>query len=105
MAKELECIINTGHYMFQGNEAGSSRGQILLKYEPFSTQLPALLPSTNQQEVTERQRPSLIPLQSQLSELNAEQIGDFVRKLGFINKEKEGGKQIKWFIHLNQVLV
>ena len=28
-----------------------------------------------------------------------------MRKLGFMDKEEEGGKQIKQFIHLNQVLL
>ena len=113
MEKELECLINTGHYTFQfsGNGTGSSRGRILLKYKPFSAQLPPL--STNQEEGTEGQCP-IDSLQGQSSELggrpqeelwNEEQIGDFVRKLGFMDKENEGGKQIKQFIHLNQVLL
>lgn len=32
-----------------------------------------------------------------------EQIGDFARKLGFLDEEKEGGDKIKHFLHLNQV--
>ena len=38
---------------------------------------------------------------------NTEQIGDFVRKLGFLDKEKdkEGGDKIKHFLHINEVHV
>ena len=32
-----------------------------------------------------------------------EQIADFVRKLGFLDAEKEGGEKIKLFLHLNSV--
>ena len=36
---------------------------------------------------------------------NTEQIGDFVRKLGFLDKEKdkEGGDKIKHFLNINEV--
>jgi hypothetical protein len=35
-------------------------------------------------------------------EMNGEQIRDFVRKLGFLDKDKDDEK-IKHFLHLNQV--
>ena len=34
-----------------------------------------------------------------------EQIADFVRKLGFLDAEKEGGEKIKLFLHLNTVSI
>ena len=34
---------------------------------------------------------------------SSEQIADFVRKLGFLDAEKEGGEKIKLFLHLNTV--
>ena len=34
-----------------------------------------------------------------------EQIGDFVRKLGFLDTEKEGGDKIKQFLHLHSVSI
>ena len=34
---------------------------------------------------------------------NSEQISDFVRKLGFLDTEKEGGDKIKHFLHINEV--
>lgn len=35
--------------------------------------------------------------------MNSEQVRDFVRKLGFVDKDKKGGNQIKQFLHLYQV--
>ena len=35
----------------------------------------------------------------------SEQIADFVRKLGFLGTEKEGGDKIKLFLHLNSVSI
>ena len=35
---------------------------------------------------------------------NNEQISDFVRKLGFLDQEQEEGKQIKRFLHVNEVM-
>ena len=34
---------------------------------------------------------------------NSEQIGDFVRKLGFMDAEREGGEKIKHFRHISSV--
>ena len=36
---------------------------------------------------------------------NNEQISDFVRKLGFLDQGKEEGKQIKRFLHINEVML
>ena len=43
---------------------------------------------------------------SNLERWNTEQIGDFVRKLGFLDKEKdkEGGDKIIHFLHVNEVM-
>lgn len=43
---------------------------------------------------------------SNMERWNTEQIGDFVRKLGFLDKEKdrEGGDKIKHFLHVNEVI-
>ena len=42
---------------------------------------------------------------SQVESMNMEQVKDFVRKLGFMDKEKEGGDKIKHFLHLSQVII
>ena len=34
---------------------------------------------------------------------NTEQIGDFVRKLGFMDTQKEGGEKIKHFRRISEV--
>ena len=36
---------------------------------------------------------------------NHEQISDFIRKLGFLDEEKEGGEGIKHFLHVSEVCV
>ncbi len=36
---------------------------------------------------------------------NSEQIGDFVRKLGFMDTEREGGEKIKHFRHISSVSI
>ncbi len=44
-------------------------------------------------------------LVAQVESMNIDQVKDFVRKLGFMDKEKEGGDKIKHFLHLSQVLL
>ena len=44
-----------------------------------------------------------LSIQSIEQRWNSEQISDFVRKLGFLDTEKEGGEIIKRFLHLNSV--
>lgn len=34
---------------------------------------------------------------------NSEQIRDFVRKLGFLDKDQKGGDRVKNFLYLSQV--
>ena len=92
MTKELDCVIDTGRYVFQVDELGRSEVQMLLEYEPMSIE--PFHPQNHTKSVT----------QSQHKETwNQEQIGDFVRKLGFVDKKK-GEEKIKYFLHLNQVL-
>ena len=67
---------------------GSNKGQLLLEYEPASPQIEGAERGTVHRE-----------------RWNSEQIGDFVRKLGFVDKsnDKEGDASIKHFLNLNQV--
>lgn len=81
MEETLQCITNTGCYLLK---LGVGKGQMLLRYEPTSHNVKA----------SERVH---------VEEWNSEQIRDFVRKLGFIDKEKAEGVQIKRFLSLNQV--
>jgi hypothetical protein len=84
----LQCIISTGYYSLCFDvEAGVGKGQMFLRYKPSS--------------------PQSIEVNSDDEEKwNSERIRDFVRKLGFLDKEKaQGGIQIKRFLSLNQVSV
>ena len=91
---------------------------MLLEYEPSSAQLSVKeSPKTRGSGERSLEGPgnhimSQRSLENQLSvegsgvrieRWNSEQIGDFVRKLGFMDKEKEGGDRIKHFLHLTQV--
>lgn len=77
------------------DEVGSDRDHILLEYEPEKriqwVQPPLQMQTESQVKKTHIER------------WNLEQIGDFVTKLGFLDKDGEGGGNIKDFVHLNQV--
>ncbi len=73
---------------------GNGKGRLYLEYEPFSSVSKSLsnLPGVaGLGKVSCRERKT------------EEQINDFLRKLGFMDKEKEGGDFIKQFLHLSQV--
>ena len=135
VAKELECIIETGCYTFQlgvwpGAElSGGIKGQLFLEYEPysssFSTTTNTSSTTTNTSSTSTTASSTSFSTsrsiqvvagphqegvecvdshaQSRMERKTGEQIDDFVRKLGFMDKEKEGGNLIKQFIHLSQV--
>ena len=99
VAKELDCIITTGNYLFLTPDASSSGAELMLEYSPsplhqfvppppFLSSQPS---SLKDQDVVNMQR------------WNSEQISDFVRKLGFLDAEKENGNRIKDFLHVNEV--
>ena len=94
-------IITTGSYTFNlgTEELGSSKGEMFLEYE----HLP-LLPSSPEWELDDHEMKRLQATQGKMrsKKWNREEIGDFVRKLGFMDKDK-GGDKIKHFLHLNQV--
>ena len=88
MAQDLNSIIETGHYCFEMKH-DTGQWQMFLEYEPITLQLSA--PSERAAEPT-------------LEKWNGEQIEDFVRKLGFLDKDKEEGRErITAFLHFNQV--
>ena len=124
VAKELKSIVETGIYTFHLNgmdEMGVNRDYMLLEYQPASTLFlaePSFRSSTSQLGVKNPQENGVklqvlsaeMPEQSELKHSqketwNLEQIGDFVRKLGFLdeNKVEEGRIKIKHFLLLNQV--
>lgn len=76
---------------------------MFLEYVPSSTHL--LTPTPDPHQVA---TPSSLGVEPQGDKVrrekwNREQIGDFVRKLGFLDKDKEGGDRIKLFLRLSQV--
>ncbi len=66
-------------------------------------------PTPTQRQITTISQPEGSEKESevkfQVKSMNIEQVKDFVRKLGFMDKEKEGGDKIKHFLHLSQVLI
>jgi len=120
VAKELDRIITTGYYIFLTSDTSRSRGELQLEYSPSPSQQPQLPVS----QPSSLEDPEVVPPQMRehpriLSRLesrndhevevrnvelwNSEQISDFVRKLGFLDTEKEGGDKIKHFLHVNEV--
>ena len=100
MAKELDSIISTGNYLFLTPDTSSSGAELIIEYNPSTfhqfpphTLLTAIQPSSSDAMMFNTQR------------WNNEQINDFVRKLGFLDSEKEGGNRIKDFLHVNEVCV
>ena len=105
MAKDLDCIIQTGHYQF---EFTSSEGIVMtLQYCPADSPQAALpaQPSSLENGSPQRPRPTK-PSDKEgpggKERWSKEQIDDFVRKLGFWDAEK-GEDKIKHFLHLNEV--
>ena len=95
MENELDCIIGTGKYTFHlgGEESGSGQGRMFLDYDFHDT-------SHSPAEAEFRTDPGKVR-----REMSDEQIRDFVRKLGFLDKDKDEdvAKKIKHFLYLSQV--
>ena len=93
----------------------------MLEYSPstFHQSTPPPLPSS---QLSTLEDPKELPLQIQtlqresqsgheremtqmvnVQHWNSEQISDFVRKLGFLDTEKEAGDKIKHFLRINEV--
>ena len=102
VAKDLEYIVNTGCFKFEfgEREADNREGRLLLEYK---SPIPTLqqITTISQLEGSEKESEVIFQVKS----MNIEQVKDFVRKLGFMDKEKEGGDKIKHFLHLSQVLI
>jgi len=112
VAKELECIVDTGIYIFTlTSDASGGKAEVMLEYVPSTDS--AVLNATSMEEGgTPRTLPRSTSYPESGTGLNAakrveswsqEQINDFVRKLGFLDTQKEGGAKIKHFLHINEV--
>ena len=102
MAKELDCIIATGNFLFHALNTSSSGVELILEYSPSPSQqfTPLLLPALSQPSSQEDSEVAV-----NVQRWNSEQISDFVLKLGFLDSEKEGGDKIKHFLHIIEVCV
>ena len=115
MANELECIINTGVFIFTLSSGGASSGEasMTLEYVPSAQSVPP--PITQAEEGgTSHTFPNSgsyfesglsigVHIANQKENWDREQINDFVLKLGFLDAQREGGDQIKHFLHINEV--
>ena len=122
MANELECIITTGYYVFtlSQDRSGSISAQIMLNYKPstlphytqpslplakrfLSSKNGDVSPDTVQTSAIQEDSCDETDLRPNVECWNMEQIGDFVRKLGFLDKEKDKVEGIRQFLHINEV--
>ncbi len=117
VAKELDKVLETGYYSFKLPTDGEA--QMILEYVPSTSQTSNTFEEGVDGGTTVRSRASssqTSKLEPQTSDLergiskrskpeqwNPEQIGDFVRKLGFMDTEREGGEKIKHFRHISSV--
>ena len=90
MGHELDCIIETGCYTLLGGEKYGDGGHMFLTYV-FHAQ-PTVPKQVSKKETNQGR-----------VHKNSEQIRDFVRKLGFLDKDQKGGDRVKNFLHLSQV--
>ena len=103
VASDLERIFRTGHYSFIIPENIAEAGKVELTYKPSSKR--AVLVTT---ESPSEEQTSIVPNASddvKEETWDSEQTGNFARKLGFLDSEKEGGEMVKPFLHVNEVYV
>ena len=110
----LECIINTGRYIFTlSSGATASAANTTLEYMPSAQPTLPQVTATEEGGTTrnllssgsyhESGLSNGTQVVSQKESWNEEQINDFVQKLGFLDAEREGGDQNKHFLHINEV--
>ena len=103
VVNDLEKIFQTGQYNFIIPENIADPGKFELMYKP-STKRPSIVLA----ETLSEKQTSVIPKQdnpvkADLEIWDCDQIGTFVRKLGFLDSEKAGGEMVKPFLHINEV--
>ena len=105
MAKDLDSIVEIGHYQFEFSSEGIGISLQYCSVASAMTTPPTKLSSLDDKSL---QRPQVL-MQSDEEDSgkerwSKEQIDDFVRKLGFLDAGKEGDK-IKQFLHFNEVVL
>lgn len=87
IANDLDCIVKTGKYTFTMT-SGTPSYTMFLHYIPSQ-------PHTSQSH--------LFTSEVETEKWNIDQLGEFVRKLGFLDRDKGGGDQLKCFLKINEV--
>ena len=97
MAKKLHDIIESGKFCFihKSEESNAYVQKVSLRLHYQSSSVPLSVHSSD------RDTSPVLTSQS----WNSEQIKDFVRKLGFLDKDKEQGSFFKQFLKLSQVSI
>ena len=109
VAKELECIVNTGIYIFTlTSNISGGKAEIMLEYVPaihsgVATSMEGGTPRTLPRSMSYPESDTGLNAAKRAESWNKEQINDFVRKLGFLDTQKGGGAKIKHFLHINEV--
>ena len=93
----MDNIIQTGHYQFEF----SSTEAIVISLHYCHGGSAQATPSGQSCSLEKKEAKE----GSGKERWSKEQIDDFVRKLGFLDSEKEGGDKIKNFLHLNEVVL
>ena len=88
IANDLDCVVKTGTYIFTTTHE-TLNYTMLLHYN---------IPS--QPHTSQNQK---LPSEVEIEKWNIDQIGEFVRKLGFLDRDKGGGDQLKCFLKINEV--
>ena len=96
MARDLDSIIHTGHFEFEFFECI----YVTLQYYPYTTMAP--IRTSNSKEILPQ---TLNEKGLRVQKWSKQQIDDFVTKLGFLDAEKDGGNNVKKFLHLNEVIL
>ena len=106
--KELDKILETGCYSFKIIEG---EVQMILELIPHGSRTSYISEESMDSETAFKAEPKPVELDMsngkapKQKQWNSEQIGDFVRKLGFMDTEKKGGEKIKHFRHISTVSV
>lgn len=118
VASELNSILNTGCFVFNMTSSDASyRAEVFLQYTPLiltksTHSLQPSMPDSMQHicpqivssldsHIGVAEKPSSSGGSMEI--WNAEQINDFVQKLGFWDPKQEGGDSVMDFLHVSEV--
>ena len=102
----MDSIIQTGHYQFEFSSTEAIVISLHYCHADSAQATPLGQPTSLEEGPPQRPQVGMKDGKEGTGKerWSKEQIDDFVRKLGFLDAEKEGGKKIKHFLHLNEVV-